>query len=316
MKVPTKYGNTICALNDKNTDQFMDNEEQLHSEMSNDGNEEIGGNSKARNMLKDDCGTSMEMNEINQSMNKQKEDDESQSTKANTVSPVSLQVNVQSIVKTCIENCDNHNIADKVGKAEVIMDNKLNHIPTVIDDGHEYAIFDEELVNEGSRKRDLSAFGYFVSYRMSIQELRYHLYRMRGKFRLKHILNNGNGVFVFKFDNLQGLNSVIESGPWIVNNKPMVVQKWDPNVNLDRTEPKTLPLWVKLMNLPLKAWSNMGLSALASRIGLPLIMDAMTTKNWENQYGNDKDIGRDSTDDETDIELDENDVYVDNSRTA
>nr|GEZ04721.1 zinc knuckle CX2CX4HX4C [Tanacetum cinerariifolium] len=390
--------------------------------MSNDGNEEIGGNSRvcesesesqANNMLKDDCGTSMEMNEINQSMNKQKEEDESQSTKANTVSPVSLQVNVRSVVKTCIENYDNHSIDDKVSKAEVIMDNKLNHIPTVIDDGHEYVIFDKELVNEGSRKRDLSACGYFVGYRMSIQELRYHLYRMWGKFRLKHILNNGNEVFVFKFDNLQRL-SVIDSEPWIVNNKPMVVQKWDSNVNLDRTEHKTLPLWVKLMNLPLKAWINMGLSALASRIGSPLIMDAMTTsmcnqgigilgyakvlvevnadkglvdhidvmyrnnvtenleKNdkhdsyktptkkilnvnasvikdvrsiankfamlqeinrdclsmklskqdkeevgkYENQYGDDKDIGRDSTDDEADIELDESDVYVDNSGTT
>ncbi|GKB55580.1 RNA-directed DNA polymerase, eukaryota, reverse transcriptase zinc-binding domain protein [Tanacetum coccineum] len=32
------------------------------------------------------------------------------------------------------------------------------------------------------------------------------------------------------------------------------------------------------MNIPLEAWSHKGLSALASRVGKPLIMDAMTTK--------------------------------------
>nr|GEX92367.1 RNA-directed DNA polymerase, eukaryota, reverse transcriptase zinc-binding domain protein [Tanacetum cinerariifolium] len=54
--------------------------------------------------------------------------------------------------------------------------------------------------------------------------------------------------------------------------------KWDPSVILDRKEPNTLPLWIKLVSLPLEAWSNAGLSALASRIGTPLIMDTMTIR--------------------------------------
>lgn len=101
---------------------------------------------------------------------------------------------------------------------------------------------------------------------------------MWNKFGLKQILNNENGTFVFKFNNAQGLQTVIESGPWIVNNKPMVVQKWSTSINMNTTEPTTLPIWIKLTNLPLEAWSTKGLSALASRIGKPLIMDAMTTK--------------------------------------
>ncbi|GJZ70695.1 zinc knuckle CX2CX4HX4C containing protein [Tanacetum coccineum] len=222
-------------------------DEELEIDKLNDENVEIRGNSRVcesvnksqtdntESMLKDDCETSLGMNQLNQSMNKQKQDVESQNYQANTVSPVPLQVNVQSLVKACLDNYDIHSYADKVNKADVTIDNKLNHIPTAINEGHEYVIFDEELVTEGSRKWELSACGYFVGYRMSIQELRYHLYRMWGKFGLKHILNNGNGVFVFKFNNMQGLNTVIKSGPWIVNSKPMVVQKWDPSVNLDRT---------------------------------------------------------------------------------
>ncbi|GJT82248.1 RNA-directed DNA polymerase, eukaryota [Tanacetum coccineum] len=78
---------------------------------------------------------------------------------------------------------------------------------------NEFLIFDDELVMEGSKKWEMSACGYFVGYRMYMQELNYHLYRMWKKFGLKHTLNNGNAIFVFKFNNSQGLQIVIESGP-------------------------------------------------------------------------------------------------------
>nr|GEV61913.1 RNA-directed DNA polymerase, eukaryota, reverse transcriptase zinc-binding domain protein [Tanacetum cinerariifolium] len=51
----------------------------------------------------------------------------------------------------------------------------------------------------------------------------------------------------------------------------------DPTVSLDKAEPNKLPLWVKPRNLPLEAWSSKGLSAIASRMGTPLIMDEVTT---------------------------------------
>ncbi|GJR48284.1 RNA-directed DNA polymerase, eukaryota, reverse transcriptase zinc-binding domain protein [Tanacetum coccineum] len=44
---------------------------------------------------------------------------------------------------------------------------------------------------------------------------------------------------------------------------------------VDKTEHDNLPLWVKLCNIPLEAWIVNGVSALASRIGRPLIMDVV-----------------------------------------
>ncbi|GKC00460.1 hypothetical protein Tco_0986596, partial [Tanacetum coccineum] len=46
VKVPTKFGDTICALNDKNNDQSMKPDGELQNDKSNDGNEEIRGNSR------------------------------------------------------------------------------------------------------------------------------------------------------------------------------------------------------------------------------------------------------------------------------
>ncbi|GJR19963.1 RNA-directed DNA polymerase, eukaryota, reverse transcriptase zinc-binding domain protein [Tanacetum coccineum] len=59
--------------------------------------------------------------------------------------------------------------------------------------------------------------------------------------------------------------TVIEKGVWIVNNKPMVVQKWDIDVDINKLKPDKLPIWVK------------GLSALASRLEKPVVIDNVTT---------------------------------------
>ncbi|PWA53701.1 hypothetical protein CTI12_AA443880 [Artemisia annua] len=79
-----------------------------------------------------------------------------------------------------------------------------------------------------------------------------------------------------KFHHENGLNYIVNNGPWLVNNKPLIVQKWDINMSVDKTELEELPIWIKLSNLPLEAWTTKGISALASRVGKPVIMDNVT----------------------------------------
>nr|GEX94012.1 RNA-directed DNA polymerase, eukaryota, reverse transcriptase zinc-binding domain protein [Tanacetum cinerariifolium] len=74
-----------------------------------------------------------------------------------------------------------------------------------------------------------------------------------GKYGLRRIISIGNGNYVFKFNNESGLQTVIESGVWIVNNKPMVVQKRDIDVDINKIEPNIFPVWVKMVILPLEA---------------------------------------------------------------
>ncbi|GJT14421.1 RNA-directed DNA polymerase, eukaryota, reverse transcriptase zinc-binding domain protein [Tanacetum coccineum] len=93
----------------------------------------------------------------------------------------------------------------------------------------------------------------------------------------EEIVKEGSKKWEFTFKDEMRVQSVIRNGPWMVNGKPMFVQKWDPTVCLDRAEPNKLPFWVKLRNLPLEAWSNKGLSDIASRLETPLIMDKVTT---------------------------------------
>nr|GEX81926.1 RNA-directed DNA polymerase, eukaryota, reverse transcriptase zinc-binding domain protein [Tanacetum cinerariifolium] len=54
--------------------------------------------------------------------------------------------------------------------------------------------------------------------------------------------------------------------------------KWNIDMCLNKAEPKRIPVWVKLVNVPMEAWSVNGINALASSIGKPIIMDEVTTK--------------------------------------
>nr|GEV63083.1 RNA-directed DNA polymerase, eukaryota, reverse transcriptase zinc-binding domain protein [Tanacetum cinerariifolium] len=93
----------------------------------------------------------------------------------------------------------------------------------------------------------------------------------------------GNGMVIFddeiiELGNEEGIKKVIKNGPWMVYNKPMVVQKWNIDICFDKAEPKKMPIWVKLLNVPMEAWSVKGINALASSLGKPIIMDEVTTK--------------------------------------
>ncbi|GKD92404.1 zinc knuckle CX2CX4HX4C containing protein [Tanacetum coccineum] len=57
------------------------------------------------------------------------------------------------------------------------------------------------------------------------------------------------------------------------------------NLNLDNTKLDKIPLWVKLCNVPLEAWTMKGISALASRLGKPLVMDSITANKCKQGIG-------------------------------
>ncbi|XP_071706757.1 uncharacterized protein [Rutidosis leptorrhynchoides] len=99
---------------------------------------------------------------------------------------------------------------------------------------------------------------------------------MWSKFGLKDIIMDCKHICYFKFDNEQGMNKVIECSPWMVNGKPLLVQKWDPDLTLEKVDPVKVPIWVKFKEVPLEAWNVKGLSSIASMVGKPMSMDTLT----------------------------------------
>ncbi|GJV25886.1 RNA-directed DNA polymerase, eukaryota, reverse transcriptase zinc-binding domain protein [Tanacetum coccineum] len=132
-----------------------------------------------------------------------------------------------------------------------------SNTPTGLNDsGKEVVIFDDDLVRIGSAKWQLTVIGFFVGFKMSAPELRYHLRRMWGRFGLKDVIVNSKGQCFFKFNNEE-----------------------------EAVELSKVPVWVKLYNVPLEAWCVEGLSAIASSIGKPVVMDSMTAIMCSNGMG-------------------------------
>ncbi|GJY81936.1 RNA-directed DNA polymerase, eukaryota, reverse transcriptase zinc-binding domain protein [Tanacetum coccineum] len=111
---------------------------------------------------------------------------------------------------------------------------------------------------------------------MAVNELRYNLRRMWSRHGFKDIVDYNNRIYFMKFHYEAGIDFIVNNGPWMVKNKPLIVQQWDINMYLDKREPEKIPLWIKMCNVPLEAWTVNGISALASRVGKPLVMDNVT----------------------------------------
>ncbi|GJR85807.1 zinc knuckle CX2CX4HX4C containing protein [Tanacetum coccineum] len=112
-----------------------------------------------------------------------------------------------------------------------------------------------------------------------------HLKMMWRSYQLDEIIVNEGGLYFFKFKSEDGLQNVIENRPWLVDMKPLCVQRWVAGICLNKPEPARIPLWVKIYNVPLEALNVEGISRIASRIGTPIIMDKVTTSMCERGYG-------------------------------
>nr|GEX19975.1 hypothetical protein [Tanacetum cinerariifolium] len=89
--------------------------------------------------------------------------------------------------------------------------------PTEVDgDGNEFVVFDDAINNKGCKRWDLTLCGHFVGHQMSINELRYNLQRMWGRKGFKDVVDVTNGVFFMKLFSEDGMESVVNSRPWMV----------------------------------------------------------------------------------------------------
>ncbi|GJS11974.1 RNA-directed DNA polymerase, eukaryota, reverse transcriptase zinc-binding domain protein [Tanacetum coccineum] len=82
-----------------------------------------------------------------------------------------------------------------------------------------------------------------------------------------------------------GLNSMLENGPWFIRNHPLILRKWNPDVDLLKEDVGNVPVWVKLHGIPVMAFSEDGLSTIATKLGTPLMLDSYTSDMCLQSWG-------------------------------
>ncbi|PWA75859.1 hypothetical protein CTI12_AA238320 [Artemisia annua] len=163
--------------------------------------------------------------------------------------------------------------------------NKLSEFPLRVNEFGRKVVDMDPVIEVGSKNWCMTLVGYFMGVNMSYREISGHLRRMWRPYHVDEILVNECGLHFIKFKSDEGLNYVLENGPWLVDGKPFFVQKWEAGLCMVKPEPSKVPIWVKIYNVPLEAWNTEGISSIASSVGNPIIMDRITASMCLRAYG-------------------------------
>ncbi|GJT03599.1 putative ribonuclease H-like domain-containing protein [Tanacetum coccineum] len=107
-----------------------------------------------------------------------------------------------------------------------------------------------------------------------------------GKYGLvSSMFSSSTRLFSFKFSSIDGLDAMLENGPWFIRNNPFILKKWRPDQNLLKEDVSTVPVWVKLHGVPITAFSEDGLSAIATKLGTPIMLDSYTSDMCMQSWG-------------------------------
>ncbi|GJT39992.1 reverse transcriptase domain-containing protein [Tanacetum coccineum] len=151
-------------------------------------------------------------------------------------------------------------------------------------DNHD-TVLPKYAINNVKKRYENSLVRFFVGKSLAFPIVQNYVNNTWGKFGLEKIRRNDDGVFLFKFASKGGLDQVLERGLWMIRKSPLILSKWTPNVPLTRNEVTKVPVWIKLRNIPLVAYSEDGLSLIATQIGKPIMLDAFTSLMCSDSWG-------------------------------
>ncbi|GJU24937.1 putative reverse transcriptase domain-containing protein [Tanacetum coccineum] len=62
---------------------------------------------------------------------------------------------------------------------------------------------------------------------------------------------------VYPFSSKDGMDAMLENGPWFIQNNPFILKKWNPDVNLLKEDVGNVSVWVKFHGVPMTAFSTL-----------------------------------------------------------
>jgi hypothetical protein len=125
---------------------------------------------------------------------------------------------------------------------------------------------------------------YVLGGDLSMSAVKQFVIRHWSFVKLPDMFYNEEGYFILRFHSLADKDAVMMQGPYTIRNMPMLLHDWKPYFSLKRDLLRTLPIWVKLPQLPLHLWGVKSLSKIGSAIGNPLVTDECTAHKLRVSY--------------------------------
>ncbi len=58
-----------------------------------------------------------------------------------------------------------------------------------------------------------------------------------------------NGMYIFRFQDESSCDEILDSWLWHISNKPLILRKWKPDMQVLKLALSSVPVWVKLIYL-------------------------------------------------------------------
>jgi hypothetical protein len=151
-------------------------------------------------------------------------------------------------------------------------------------DGETVVDIDAEYVESEVNFWAPSLIMYALGSDLSMSAVKQFMIRNWNFVKLPDMFYNEEGYFILRFHSFQDRESVMMRGPYTIRNMPMLLRNWKPNFCLKRDMLRTLPIWIKLPQLPLYLWGARSLSKIGSALGNPLVTDECTAHMLKISY--------------------------------
>ncbi|XP_058759181.1 uncharacterized protein LOC131632453 [Vicia villosa] len=125
---------------------------------------------------------------------------------------------------------------------------------------------------------------YVLGNDLSMNAVKQFMLRTWNFVKLPELFYHDDGYFLMKFKNNKEKEMVLLRGPYSIQTMPMILKNWCPEFNFQRDMIRTIPVWIKLPNLPLQIWGASSLGKIGSAVGKPMFTDECTANKLRISY--------------------------------
>ncbi|KAF5176160.1 hypothetical protein FRX31_034253, partial [Thalictrum thalictroides] len=129
---------------------------------------------------------------------------------------------------------------------------ELNFINPVFEDGK--LVLDDEILEEGAREWENRVVGFFLDKKLPysmVKEILTRRWKLQGEFDI----GLDEDMFYFHFNNEEDREYVLDEGPVLLAGKLFVVRAWTREVEENRGSICSVPIWLKMYNVPKHLWN-------------------------------------------------------------
>ncbi|KAJ4822414.1 hypothetical protein Tsubulata_036411 [Turnera subulata] len=130
-----------------------------------------------------------------------------------------------------------------------------------------------EILAIGQKKFSLCLVGQFMGKPPMFGLIQAMAGKLWGRYGAISVAHYKNGLYIFQFPSDSALSRALFGGPWHIGGIPLLLRKWEANIEPVDFSTSVIPVWVHLREVPLELLTKEGLSYLASAIGTPLHMN-------------------------------------------